>query len=112
MCHICNASLTKGYDGTADENAAHISYEAGVLEDPDHTPPKEMWKLTTDPTQAPDTPEEISIEFTKGLPTKATIGGKSYTDSVELFLAVNDIGRKHGVGRIDIVENRLIGLSA
>ncbi|PWN37493.1 argininosuccinate synthase [Meira miltonrushii] len=103
---------TKSKPWSTDENAAHISYEAGILEDPDQTPPSEMWKLTTDPRKAPDTPEEISIEFTKGLPTKATIGGKTYTDAVELFLAVNEVGRKHGVGRIDIVENRLIGLKS
>jgi argininosuccinate synthase len=103
---------TKSKPWSTDENAAHISYEAGVLEDPDHTPPSEMWKLTVDPRKAPEAPEEIHIEFKKGLPVKATIGGKTYTESVELFLAVNDVGRKHGVGRIDIVENRLIGLKS
>ncbi|MCO5594457.1 hypothetical protein L7F22_048487 [Adiantum nelumboides] len=75
---------TKAKPWSTDENAAHISYEAGVLEDPDHTPPSEMWKLTTDPRKAPDSPEEIQIEFERGLPVKATIDGKTYTESVEL----------------------------
>ena len=73
-----------------------------------------MWKLTTDPEQAPQTPERISIEFAAGLPVKVTVpdAGKEYTDGVEIFLALNALARKHGVGRIDIVENRFIGVKS
>ncbi|KAF7332259.1 Argininosuccinate synthetase [Mycena kentingensis (nom. inval.)] len=97
---------------STDENLFHISYEAGILEDPNTTPPGDMWKLTTDPEQAPTTPERISIEFAAGLPTKLTTADKSYTDPVEIFLALNALGRKHGIGRIDIVENRFIGVKS
>lgn len=71
-----------------------------------------MWKLTVDPLQAPNEPEKFSLVFEKGLPVKLITGGKTITDSVELFLAINAIARKHGVGRIDIVENRFIGLKS
>jgi len=100
-----------------DENLAHCSYEAGILEDPDTTPPEDMWKLTVDPTRAPDTPEDFTLFFEKGLPTKLIYpdgkgGQKTITDSVDLFLTTNAIARRHGVGRVDIVENRFIGLKS
>ena len=95
-----------------DENLAHCSYEAGILEDPNTTPPKDMWKLTVDPEDAPTTPEDLTLHFTKGLPTKLETKDGSVTDATELFLAVNAIARRHGVGRIDIVENRFIGLKS
>jgi argininosuccinate synthase len=98
---------------STDENLFHISYEAGILEDPNTTPPDDMWKLTTAPEKAPETPERLSIEFKAGLPIKVSVeGGKTYTDSVEIFLALNTLARKHGVGRIDIVENRFIGVKS
>lgn len=90
----------------------HISYEAGILEDPNTTPPADMWKLTVAPEKAPDTPETLSIEFKAGLPVKVVIGTKTYTDAVEIFDSLNAIARKHGVGRIDIVENRYIGVKS
>ncbi|KAJ7272611.1 argininosuccinate synthetase [Mycena haematopus] len=99
---------------STDENLFHISYEAGILEDPNTTPPTDMWKLTTAPEGAPETPERITIEFTAGLPTKVTVpaADKTYTDPVEIFLALNALGRTHGIGRIDIVENRFIGVKS
>ena len=73
-----------------------------------------MWKLTVDPEQAPQTPQRISIEFAEGLPVKVTVPdeNKEYTDGVEIFLALNALARKHGIGRIDIVENRFIGVKS
>ncbi|KAJ7623707.1 argininosuccinate synthetase [Roridomyces roridus] len=99
---------------STDENLFHISYEAGILEDPNTTPPTDMWKLTTAPESAPETPERITIEFSQGLPTKVTVpdSGETHTDAVEIFLALNALGRKHGIGRIDIVENRFIGVKS
>lgn len=99
---------------STDENLFHISYEAGILEDPDTTPPADMWKLTTAPEDAPTTPERISIEFKAGLPVKvvALAENKIYTDPVDVFLALNALARKHGIGRIDIVENRFIGVKS
>lgn len=103
---------TKAKPWSTDENLAHISYEAGILEDPDTTPPKDMWKLTVDPTDAPDTPEEFTVEFKEGFPVKLTTHDATATDPVELFLLANKIARRNGVGRIDIVENRFIGLKS
>jgi argininosuccinate synthase len=97
---------------STDENLFHISYEAGILEDPNTTPPTDMWKLTAPIEEAPTTPERISIEFVRGLPIKVIADDKTYTDAVEIFLALNALGRKHGVGRIDIVENRFIGVKS
>lgn len=73
-----------------------------------------MWKLTTSPENAPQSPESISIEFKGGLPVKVEVPAdkKTYTDAVEIFLALNALGRKHGIGRIDIVENRFIGVKS
>lgn len=105
---------TKSKPWSMDENLAHCSYEAGILEDPNTTPPTDMWKLTSDPiTQAPDEPEDVVIEFQKGLPVSLTAKSvKKTTAPLDIFLAANTLARKHGVGRIDIVENRFIGLKS
>ena len=99
-----------------DENLAHCSYEAGILEDPDTTPPTDMWKLTVDPLTAPDQPEDFTVTFEKGVPVKLEFTEKgqkkTVTDSVDVFLTANAIARRHGVGRIDIVENRFIGIKS
>ncbi|KAK5014851.1 argininosuccinate synthetase, partial [Cryomyces antarcticus] len=95
---------------------SHCSYEAGILEDPDTTPPEDMWKLTVDPMKAPDTPEDFTLFFKAGLPVKLVYSEKgsqkTVEDPLELFLAANAIARRNGVGRIDIVENRFIGLKS
>ncbi|KAG0133559.1 argininosuccinate synthase [Tuber indicum] len=106
-------SQTKAKPWSMDENLAHCSYEAGILEDPDETAPKDLWKLTIDPLDAPNTPEDFTVHFEKGLPSKLEYeGGKVATEPLDLFLAANAIARRHGVGRIDIVENRFIGLKS
>ncbi|OLL25572.1 Argininosuccinate synthase [Neolecta irregularis DAH-3] len=96
---------------STDENIAHCSYEAGILEDPNTSPPKDMFKLTVNPEDAPEKPESFTLFFEKGIPV-ALQTEKTYTDSLELFLALNSIARKHGVGRIDIVESRFIGIKS
>jgi argininosuccinate synthase len=68
--------------------------------------------MTQDPLKAPDKPTDITIHFDKGLPVKLVTPEKTYTDSVELFTALNKLGDIHGIGRIDIVENRFIGLKS
>lgn len=105
---------TKAKPWSTDENLAHISFEAGILEDPDTTPPKDMWKLTVDPLDAPDTPEDFSVYFEKGIPKKLILDGgkKVITEPVELFTEANALARRNGVGRIDIVENRFIGIKS
>ncbi|KAG8758483.1 argininosuccinate synthetase [Serendipita sp. 396] len=100
---------------STDENLFHISYEAGILENPATCPPADMWKLTKNPEEAPNEPDRLTIEFKTGIPVKVVVKSqedKTYTDSVEIFLALNALARKHGVGRIDIVENRFIGVKS
>ncbi|KAI1808240.1 argininosuccinate synthase [Daldinia bambusicola] len=89
-----------------DDNLVHCSYEAGILEDPDHTPPKELWTRTVDPLDAPNEPTDFSIHFEAGIPVKVIVGGQETTGSVAVFKLLNKIGHDNGVGRIDIVENR------
>ncbi|GAC98474.1 argininosuccinate synthase [Pseudozyma hubeiensis SY62] len=105
---------TKAKPWSTDENLFHISYEAGILEDPNTTPPADMWKLTKSPESAPDTPERIVIEFKQGVPSKVKVlsSGKEHTDPVDVFLTLNALARANGIGRIDIVENRFIGVKS
>jgi argininosuccinate synthase len=92
-----------------DENIWGTSIECGVLEDPMREPPADAFQRTTDPADAPDEPRDVLIEFAGGTPVK--LDGKSY-DPVSLVHALNDIGGTHGVGRIDLVENRLVGIKS
>lgn len=103
---------TKAKPYSMDDNIAHCSYEAGMLEDPSVPPPDDMWTRTNDPRTAPDEPVDITVVFKQGLPVELGAGDKKYTDSLELFMVLNDIGKKAGIGRIDIVENRFIGLKS
>jgi argininosuccinate synthase len=95
-----------------DENLYHISYESGVLEDPAHSPEKDMYRMTVDPTDAPDEPEFVTVSFKDGIPVKLKTDEGEITEPLELFKACNALGRKHGIGRIDIVENRFIGIKS
>ncbi|KAK4889435.1 argininosuccinate synthetase [Elasticomyces elasticus] len=103
---------TKSKPWSMDENLAHCSYEAGILEDPNTSAPEDMWKLTVDPTKAPNEPEDFTIHFEKGLPVKLECKDGNKTEPLDLFLTANTIARRHGVGRVDIVENRFIGLKS
>ncbi|MCJ1382174.1 argininosuccinate synthetase [Xylographa soralifera] len=107
---------TKSKPWSMDENLAHCSYEAGILEDPDTTPPTDMWKLTQDPESAPNSHEDFTFMFEKGIPVKLSYKeagkDKTVTNPLDLFLTANIIARRHGVGRVDIVENRFIGLKS
>ncbi|KAL5011662.1 hypothetical protein ScPMuIL_010213 [Solemya velum] len=97
-----------------DANLMHVSYESGVLEDPDCIAPEGLYQMTADPESAPDKAETLEIEFKKGLPVrvKNLVDGTVIKDALELFTYLNKIGGKHGVGRIDIVENRYIGMKS
>jgi argininosuccinate synthase len=92
-----------------DRNIWHISHEGGVLEQPSSAPPEDLFMLTTDPKRAPDKPEEVTIGFESGTPV--SVNGKQM-GSVDLLSALNEIGGRHGVGRIDIVEDRLVGMKS
>jgi argininosuccinate synthase len=92
-----------------DRNLWHISHEGGVLEDPNQPPPKDLFLMTADPTDAPSEAETVTIGFVSGTPV--SVNGEAL-DPVELILALNAIGGRHGVGRADIVEDRLIGMKS
>ncbi|HED23856.1 MAG TPA: argininosuccinate synthase [Firmicutes bacterium] len=92
-----------------DRNIWHISFEGGILEDPAVEPDKEMFRLTCDPMDAPDEPEEVAIGFEKGIPV--SVNG-SELPPVELVETLNQIAGRNGVGRVDIVENRLLGMKS
>ncbi|MDF1501922.1 argininosuccinate synthase [Roseisolibacter sp. H3M3-2] len=101
------ATITKIY--SRDRNIWHLSHEGGQLEDPAVGPAEDMFQLTTDPTQAPDAPEEVVIGFEQGTPV--SVNGKRL-GPVDLVEALNALGAKHGVGRIDLVEDRMIGMKS
>jgi len=101
--------ITKEKPYSMDANLYHISYEGGVLEDPWNEPPQGMWRLTTDPEAAPDTPRVVEIAFEAGNPV--AIDGERM-DPVALLTAANRIAGEHGVGRVDLVENRFVGMKS
>lgn len=92
-----------------DANIMHVSYEGGILEDPAAAPPADIYLWTTNPEDAPNQAEEVEIEYTCGVPT-ALNGTKM--SPIELLKAINEIGAKHGVGRVDLVENRFVGIKS
>jgi argininosuccinate synthase len=92
-----------------DANLMHISYEGGILEDPWAEPPADMFQWTRSPEAAPDDPEVIEIGFEKGQPI--SINGKKLSPAALLEKA-NELGAKHGIGRVDLVENRFIGIKS
>mmetsp|Transcript_24978 Transcript_24978/g.38632 ORF Transcript_24978/g.38632 Transcript_24978/m.38632 type:complete len:418 (+) Transcript_24978:101-1354(+) len=97
-----------------DENLFHTSYESGMLEDEMQGPDEDMFKMTVSPKAAPEEGAKLRIEFKAGIPIKITNldDGTEKTDPLELFLYCNEIAGKHGVGRIDIVENRFVGIKS
>jgi argininosuccinate synthase len=97
-----------------DDNLIHISFEAGQLEDPGFEAYPEMYKKTVSPINAPDKETKIAIEFKAGCPVKVTnkTTGKQVTGAMELFVYLNELGGKNGIGRIDLVENRFVGMKS
>ena len=92
-----------------DRNIWHLSNEGGPLEDPWNEPPDDMFEWTTSPQAAPDEPEYVEIYFRKGIPER--INGEA-RGPVGILQTLNSLGAKHGVGRVDIVENRLVGMKS
>uniref|UniRef100_A0A8C2ZDQ2 Argininosuccinate synthase n=2 Tax=Cyclopterus lumpus TaxID=8103 RepID=A0A8C2ZDQ2_CYCLU len=97
-----------------DANLMHISYESGILENPKSHAPADLYLMTKNPEDSPNTPDVLEIEFGNGVPLKVTNvkEGKSKNSPLDIFSYLNEIGGKHGVGRIDIVENRFIGMKS
>jgi argininosuccinate synthase len=106
------ATAEKPY--SSDENLMHRSYEAGLLEDPFRAPPEDMFKLTRSPQAAPDEPATLEIGFKDAVPVRVENldDGTVHTDPEALFAYLNEIGGRHGVGRVDMVENRFVGIKS
>ena len=101
------ASRTKIY--SRDKNLWHISHEGGALESPGNAPPDDVWTMTVDPRKAPDQPLELTLGFQAGVPI--AINGEQLPAEV-LLGRLNEMGGKHGIGRVDICENRLVGMKS
>jgi argininosuccinate synthase len=107
--HNVPVSATTAKIYSRDRNIWHISHEGGVLEQPDSEPPKDLFMLTTDPEDSPNESEYVTIGFDKGTPVSVngvTLG------PVQLLETLNTLGGRHGVGRADIVEDRLVGMKS
>ncbi|MGB1558799.1 MAG: argininosuccinate synthase, partial [Oceanococcaceae bacterium] len=108
-----NIPITKKKDGSSpysmDANCLHISYEGEELEDPWTAPKDSMWRWTASPQEAPDAAEDITIGFEKG--DAVSVNGERMTP-FGVLSKLNELGAKHGVGRIDIVENRYVGIKS
>jgi argininosuccinate synthase len=107
--HKIPVAATKEKIYSRDRNIWHISHEGGVLEQPAVEPPADVFMLTTAPENAPNEPEEVTIGFLNGTPV--SVNGAEL-DAVDLVGALNTIGGRHGVGRIDLVEDRLVGMKS
>ena len=107
--HDIPVPVTKKNPYSSDENLLHISFEGGILEDPWNEPDEEMFKLTVSPERAPDTPTYIEIDFAQGTPV--AIDGERL-GPVALMTRLNDLGGANGIGRLDMVENRFVGMKS
>lgn len=107
--HGIHVPTTRAKPYSTDGNMLHISYEGGILEDPWAAPPEDIFQLTASPMNAPDTPETIEITFDQGNPV--AINGKALSPAA-MLAELNRLGGKHGIGRVDIVENRFVGMKS
>ncbi len=107
--NLVPVSATEEKPYSIDRNLFHTSFEAGILEDPWLEPREEMFLMTVSPERAPDRPRYIEIDFEDGIPVR--IDGKGYSPA-ELLAKLNKIGGENGIGRVDIVENRYVGMKS
>jgi len=111
--HRIPVEFKKRKDGGApysmDANLLHISYEGGILEDPAYEPEESMWRITVSPEKAPQRPEYVRLTYEKG--DIVAIDGRRMSPA-KILAALNKLGGKHGVGRLDIVENRYVGMKS
>ena len=107
--HNVPVNVSKKSIYSRDRNLWHISHEGGILEEPWNEPQEDMYVLSTSPEEAPDKPEYIVISFESGTPV--AIDGQKYS-AAKLVEKLNELGGKHGIGRIDLVENRLVGMKS
>ena len=107
--HGIPVTATKDKIYSRDRNLWHLSHEGGMLEDPNVAPPADLFQMTVSPTESPDEPEDVIIGFEAGTPV--SVNGKAM-DPVTLVSTLNHIGGRHGVGRIDLVEDRMVGMKS
>jgi len=107
--HNINVTATAEKPYSTDRNLMHISYEGGILEDPWAAPPEDIFLLTKSPEFAKDKAEEIVLTFEKGEPV--AINGEIF-GAVDFLTQLNFIGGEHGIGRVDLVENRFVGMKS
>jgi argininosuccinate synthase len=107
--HGIPVSVTPKKPYSCDRNMFHTSYEGGILEDPWNQPPEDIFEMTVSPEKAPDEPTYLDIGFEKGVPV--SVDGEELSP-VELLCKLNEIGGKNGVGRVDLVENRFVGMKS
>jgi argininosuccinate synthase len=101
--------VSKAKPYSSDRNLLHISFEGGILEDPWAEPPADMFLLTVPPEKAPDVPTVIEIDFEDGIPKR--VDGKEYSPA-NLLAHLNDLAGRNGIGRVDMVENRYVGMKS
>ncbi len=107
--HNVPVAATREKIYSRDRNIWHISHEGGCLEDPAQSPPDDLFMMSQSPESAPDTSEEVTIGFERGTPV--SVNGHTMSP-VPLLAMLNEIGGRHGVGRIDLVEDRLVGMKS
>ena len=107
--HGIPVPVTKAKPYSSDRNLFHISFEGGILEDPWAEPPEDMYVLTVSPEKAPDRPVYIDVGFRNGDPV--SINGKKMSPA-KLLAALNELGGEHGIGRVDMVESRYVGMKS
>ncbi|XP_059640531.1 argininosuccinate synthase, chloroplastic [Cornus florida] len=107
--HNVPVPVTKKSIYSRDRNLWHLSHEGDILEDPANEPKKDMYMMSVDPEDAPDKPEYVEIELESGLPVSVN---KKKLSPASLLSELNEIGGRHGIGRIDMVENRLVGMKS
>ena len=101
--------ISKEKPYSIDENLWGIAIECGVLEDPTNAPPADAYQITTDPKFAPEDSEIVTITFEAGIPVSLN---NSITDPVQIIDKLNEVGGKHGIGRLDLIENRVVGIKS
>jgi len=107
--HGIPVPVTKERPYSIDRNLLHISFEGGILEDPWSEPPEEMFVLTVSPEKAPNQPAIVEIDFVEGIPTQ--VDGKALSPA-DLLSELNRLGGENGIGRLDMVENRFVGMKS
>ena len=107
--HGIKVPTTHAKPYSTDGNMLHISYEGGILEDPWAAPPEDIFTLTRSPLEAPDKAETLEVAFEQGNPT--AINGEPLSPAA-LLMRLNELGGRHGIGRVDIVENRFVGMKS